>query len=201
MQKQRCGGGERPQTGGARHPASLPVRVAEERDLGRLRGEVWSRVALIDDIPPRRGLGVRRVHEGEVRRFKGPWQTAEGTAIGGRDLPPVGFRALRGLRTEFPRERIVGGDVLVVIPAEARDAAPPEQREALRRVRPVAGDVAEADDVVHAAAVECSEHGKQRLEISVEVADHRETWTARDPSHAPAHHRGGRVGFGFLHAG
>ena len=141
------------------------------------------------------------MHEGEVRRFKGPWQTAEGTAIGGRDLPPVGFRALRGLRTEFPRERIVGGDVLVVIPAEARDAAPPEQLQALRSVRPVAGDVTEADDVAHAAAVECSEHGKQRLEVAVDVADHRELVCTCDRSHALAQFRGGKFGVTILHAG
>lgn len=141
------------------------------------------------------------MHEGELRRFKGPRQTAEETAIGGRDLPPVGLRAIGGLRTELPRERVVGGDVLVVIPAKARDAAPPEQRQALRRVRPVAGDVAEADDVAHAAAVECSEHGAQRLEVAVDVADHRELMCTCDRSHALAQFRGGKFGVTILHTG
>ena len=76
-----------------------------------------------------------------------------------------------------------------------------EQREAIRGVRPVAGDIAEADDVVHAAAVERGKHGAQRLEISVEVADHRELVCTCDRSHALAQFRGEKFGVTILHAG
>src|SRR4029079_11865091 len=70
-------------------------------------------------------------------------------------------------------ERLVEDREVMV--SHQRDFAPlADQIEAFHRIGPVADDVAQAKDVLHAAAVNLRQNGGEGFEVAVNITDDRE---------------------------
>ena len=59
----------------------------------------------------------------------------------------------------------------VVVPGDGLDAARPDERHALVGAPVVSDEIAEADDLVDARAVQRGEHGREGLEVAVDIGD------------------------------
>src|SRR6185369_1703011 len=96
-------------------------------------------------------------------------------AAGAAGRGGIGFKAVAGPETRLlgpavEIERLVK-DGKVVVAHEGDAAAIGDDVQALHGVRAIANDVAKADDIGDAAAVDLGKDGGERLEVGVNVTD------------------------------
>ncbi len=136
------------------------------RSVGEEDGVLVARRPVDDDDRPARCGEPVREREGSERAHVLAVEPVERPAHVARRVRPV--HALRLVEREVH-------DAPVVVSADRRDPAIPQEREALAGLRPPPDHVSGADDPVHGGGVGVREHGLEGGEVPVDAAKDGDT--------------------------